>query len=408
MYINSMNYDADILIAGAGMVGAAQALSLAKQGITSLVFDRAKPKDVYEKTYDGRVSAISEASVRVYKHIGIWEDLEEYAGPIRDIRVADEDSLAHVHFTSNEVGEKPFGYMIPNFRIRQVLLEHCELHELITVMHESDITGINSHDDAATLQLANGERFAAPLLLVADGRHSRLRDMLGIQWRRFDYDQTAMVCTIKHEKDHYGLALELFLPSGPLAQLPMRNSHSCIVWTEQSDRARKFLELENEHFMEELAARMGGYLGEITLAGPKYGYPLHLIQAESYIDKRIALIGDAAHAIHPIAGQGVNLGYRDVAVLDECIGEAHRLGLDIGADSVLTRYQRWRRFDATSMVAATDGLNRLFASQMRPVKAVRRLGLSMFNRIQPVKEFSMLAAMGLKGDLPPMLQDNAA
>lgn len=395
----------DVLIIGGGLVGAAMAVALAQSGVTSRVLERGTRQTVYQPRNDGRVSAISQASARIFRHLGVWDALLPEAGPIRDIRVADQGSLAHVHFDHRAVGSEPFGYMIPNHLIRQTLQQAMEAQPQVTVEYEAMVKNLDNDAYRAAVTLEDGRVFEASLLLVADGRYSSMREMLGIPARILDYGQTAMVCTIRHTEPHHGVAVELFQPAGPLAILPMTDQRSCIVWTETTEKAGPIMALSDAEFSAQLAVAMGGYLGEIELLGTPYGYPLTLVQADRYTAPRTALIGDAAHGIHPIAGQGVNLGYRDVAVMADLVREARTLGLDLGAVSLLEHYQRWRRFDATSMMATTDILNRLFSNNVLPVRLARRAGLSLFNRLTPVKDWFMLSAMGLKGDLPRMLRE---
>lgn len=395
----------DLLIIGGGLVGAAMAVAASQRGFSVRVLERSSRMTVYQPRNDGRVSAISQASSRIFRHLGVWGALAAEGEPILDIRVADQGSLAKVHFDHRAVGQEPFGYMIPNGIIRQTLQSAMEAAPGVTVEYETVVTAVENDPYAARVTLEDGRQFEAALLLVADGRYSAMRDMLGIPSRLLDYDQIAMVCTIRHAQPHHGVAVELFQPAGPLAILPMTEQRSCIVWTESTARAKDILAQPEEAFTARLAALMGGYLGEIQLLGAPHSYPLHLVQADRYTAPRTALIGDAAHGIHPIAGQGVNLGYRDVAVLTDLLEETKSLGLDPGSDSLLAHYQRWRRFDATSMMATTDLLNRLFSNNMLVFRAARRAGLALFDRITPVKHWFMLSAMGLKGDLPRMLRE---
>jgi 2-octaprenyl-6-methoxyphenol hydroxylase len=395
----------DVLIIGGGLVGSAMATALASARVSVRVLERGARQTVYQPRNDGRVSAISQASARIFRHLGVWAPLEAAAEPILDIRVADQGAQAHVHFDHRAVGDAPFGYMIPNGLIRQTLQEAMEACDGVDVIYDAVVADLDRDAFRAAVSLEDGRSFEASLLLVADGRYSTMRERLGIPARLLDYDQTAMVCTIRHAKPHHGVAVELFQPAGPLAILPMTEQRSCIVWTETTARAQEILALPEDEFTAMLAEAMSGYLGALELLGAPYGYPLHLVQADRYVAQRTALIGDAAHGIHPIAGQGVNLGYRDVAVMAELVAEARSLGLDLGAWSLLEHYQRWRRFDATAMMATTDILNRLFSNDVAPLRLVRRAGLSAFERLTPVKNWFMLTATGFTGDLPRMLCD---
>lgn len=394
----------DILIIGAGLVGAAQALALSKEGICSVIVERDTPENVLGLGYDGRISAISHASVKVLKHIGVWETLEPEAGPIFDIRVLDENSPAFVHFDHLEVGSDPFGYMLPNVLLRQTLLRAVMHNPNITYLPKTELAETKLENSKRVSTLSDGRTIASSLLLAADGKFSKTRDMLGIVSRMTEYGQTAMVATIHHEKPHHGVAIEKFLPAGPLALLPMTEDRTAVVWTEPHAMAKHIMQLPDSDFIEELEARLQGYLGACTLIGKRHAYPLALIQAEKYIEDRAALIGDSAHAIHPIAGQGVNLGYRDVAVMTDIIIQQKKLGLDLGSLTALEHYQQWRRFDAWSMMAVTDGLNRLFSTNRPLTRLARRFGLATFQRFSPLKHMFMQTAMGMKGDLPTMLQ----
>lgn len=401
------NLSTDILIIGAGLVGAAQALALSKSGIRSVIVEKDTPENVLGLGYDGRVSAISHASVQVLKHIGVWAVLQPEAGPIFDIRVVDEDSPAFVHFSHQEIGTEPFGYMLPNILLRQTLLKAVMNNPNITYLPQTELEDTSVKNGKRISTLKDGCIILASLLLAADGKFSKTREMLGIPSRKTEYGQTAMVATIKHTKPHYGVAVEKFLPAGPLALLPMTQHRTAVVWTEPDAMAKHIMQLPEDDFIEELQARLKGYLGQYELMGKRHAYPLALIQAEKYIEARAALIGDSAHAIHPIAGQGVNLGYRDVAVMTDILLDQKRLGLDLGSTIAMEHYQQWRRFDAWSMMAVTDGLNRLFSTNNPITRLARRIGLATFQRFSPVKHMFMQTAMGMKGDMPKMLQTEA-
>lgn len=404
MVFNMDKHSSDTLIIGGGLVGAAMAVALAQRHVSVRVLERGERQTVYQPRQDGRVSAISHASVRVFRHLGVWERLAPEAEPILDIRVADQGSRAHVHFDHRSIGDAPFGYMIPNPLIRQALQEAMEAEPRVQVQYGVQVEHLEADPYRARVTLTDGTACEAALLMVADGRYSAMRDKLGIPARILDYGQTAMVCVIRHEQPHHCVAVELFQPAGPLAILPMTDSRSCIVWTETTAQAESIMALPAEAFTERLAEALGGYLGGIALLGAPHAYPLHLVKAERYIAERTALIGDAAHGIHPIAGQGVNLGYRDVAVMADLIEDARALGQDLGSFTLLEHYQRWRRFDASAMTATTDVLNRLFSNNLPPIRLARRAGLAAFDRLTPVKHWFMKSAMGLQGDLPRMLQ----
>jgi 2-octaprenyl-6-methoxyphenol hydroxylase len=399
--------DTAILIVGAGLVGSAQALALADAGVACVVVDKALPQEVLRAGYDGRVSAISHASTKILQYIKIWDDVAADAGAIESILVTEGGRFSDILFDSHEIGNAPFGYMIPNMRLRQVLLSALLAHPLITYIGGDAVVDLEV-TSAVAATLASGTVVNAKLLVIADGRYSTLRDKVGIRARKFDYNQQAIVCVIAHAKSHENRAVEWFFSEGPLALLPMHGGHtSAIVWTEETEMANHLVGLDEADFAYALKRKLNGLMGEFTMQGQRYCYPLNLFQAEAYTASRTVLIGDAAHAIHPIAGQGVNLGYRDVAVLTELLVDAARAGGDMGSANVLAHYQQWRRFDATSMTATTDILNRLFSSDSSVIRKLRRSGMAAFSRLSPLKSYFMHSAMGMEGDLPRMLRGEA-
>lgn len=398
----------DTIIAGGGMVGMAAAIAFATAGIRCAVVERVPHPNQLESRFDGRTSAIALGTQRLLKRIGAWPYMAPHAEPINDIRVIDGDSPLFLHYDHREVGDEPFGWIVENRHIREALFARGDaLAEHIALFSPNSVAAVDIRPGHAAVTLDDGRILQAPLLVVADGKFSATRDMLGIRTMTVPYNQTALVCTIAHSEPHRGLALERFLPIGPFAVLPMQHDRSSLVWTESAGRAQAMLQLPDDEFVEEIKRRVGSYLGDISLAGPRFSYPLTLVHAESYTATRTALIGDAAHAIHPIAGQGVNLGFRDVAALAEVVADAQRLGLDIGFGTVLAGYARWRAFDATVMVAVTDSLTRLFSNDIAPLKAARRLGLGAVSKIPPLKRVFMRHAMGLEGDLPRLMRGEA-
>jgi 2-octaprenyl-6-methoxyphenol hydroxylase len=398
----------EVIIAGGGLVGNALALALDKVGITSVVIDpldRAKQTD---GSFDGRTSAIALASVRILEHVGAWQFIADHAQPINDIRVCDQNKPGIVHYDHKEVGNEPFGYITENRILRQGLYTALENATHVSEVNPAKVLGVTRNKHSITANLENGHAITAPLVVAADGRFSGLRTKEGMAHKVIGYSQTAIVTVIAHERPHNGLAVEAFFPAGPFAVLPLTGNRSGIVWTESDANAPHYLALSDDQFLAEMQKRMGNAAdnvwGKISLAGPKFSYPLKLMHAEDFVGERFALIGDAAHGIHPIAGQGVNLGYRDVAVLAQLLEEQRRLGGDLGAASVLARYQRWRKFDSVSMTASTDILNRLFSNKNPLLGAARRMGMAAVNRTPPLKNFFMRHAMGLVGDLPRMMQ----
>jgi len=311
-----------------------------------------------------------------------------------------------VHYDHREVGHAPLGHIVENRVIRQALLARARALEgaALTILAPARLEAVERHAAGATVRLADGPACRAALVAAADGRTSPLRAAAGIDVLRWRYEQTGLVATIAHARPHRGIALERFFPSGPLAILPMTGNRCSIVWAVADELARDLIALDDEAFMEELAERFGDTLGALALAGPRWHYPLAMVQARRYTDRRLALVGDAAHTIHPIAGQGWNLALRDVAGLAELVVDARRLGLDPGGAGVLVQYERWRRFDSLALIAITDGLNRLFANDVLPLRLARELGLGLVERIPPVKRFFMRHAMGVVGDLPRLMR----
>jgi 2-octaprenyl-6-methoxyphenol hydroxylase len=395
-----MKHDYDIIISGAGMVGLTMALAVARLGLKVAVIEKSLLPAQLDPHFDGRVSAIALGSKYIMEGIGAWEGMAPYAEPILDIRVTDGHTPVFLHYDHREVGDDPFGYIVENRYIRHALQTVVVQHADITVIQNAGLEGFRNEEGCAVCTIAGKGELRCALFIGAEGKQSPTRALAGIKITEWDYGQTAIVCTIAHEKSHQGLAQERFLPQGPFAVLPMQHNHSSLVWVEPTDRAPIYTELSDEECIQEITERVGDYLGKLSLVGKRFTYPLSLSHARAYIGERLALIGDAAHAMHPIAGQGVNVGFRDVAVLAELIGKQREAGLDIGAEDVLTHYQRWRRFDNVAMLGSTDGLNRLFTNNLIPIKLIRDFGLWAVGAAPPLKRFLMRHAMGLVGDLP--------
>jgi len=403
-----------VLIAGGGMTGMATAVAIAEAGIACVLVDPEAAEARVAPGYDGRSSAIAFGSQQALQTLGLWWGMAEAAEPILDIRVSDGQigkpaPPLFLHYDHRESGlDAPFGHIVENAAIRRALLARLADLPDVTVIAPVRVVATSHRPSAIDISLDDGRLVSASLLLAADGARSALRTAAGIGAAQFDYPQTGIVCTVSHELAHEGVAHEHFLPAGPFAMLPMTDHgelhRSSIVWTEKRQLAPKMLALDDEAFSAEIQRRFGDSLGNIRLLGRRWSYPLRLTHADSYIGKRIALIGDAAHAIHPIAGQGLNLGLRDVAAIAEVLTDAHRLGRDLGAADVLEDYQRWRRFDSMMLIAVTDGLNRLFSTDLPPVRLLRDVGLAAVNRLPPVKRLLMRHAMGAAGPRPRLLR----
>jgi 2-octaprenyl-6-methoxyphenol hydroxylase len=408
--------DVELLVAGGGLNGLLLGIACADAGLRVAVVDRQDPATMLGEAFDGRASAIAYGSRLVLDGAGVWPRLAEDAEPIREIRVADDESPLFLHYDHREIAPSggdptPLGYIVENRVLRRALFERVRELPNLTLLAPQTVEAVARDDAAAVATLGNGRRLRARLVAAADGRESPLRKAAGIRAVEWRYQQTGIVTTVAHERPHTGIAIEHFLPAGPFAILPMtdepprgaslpRRGRSSLVWTENAALAPHLMQLPDAAFAEEVEARFGDFLGAVEPIGPRWAYPLSLMQAERHTARRLALLGEAAHAIHPIAGQGLNVGIRDVAALAEAVIDARRLGLDIGDGSVLERYQRWRRLDAVLLAGVTDGLNRLFSNTIAPVKLARDLGLAAVNRMPPLKRLLMRHAMGTLGDRP--------
>lgn len=406
----------DAVVIGGGLVGGTLACALGHAGFAVALVDRDDPRVGLEAGFDGRAFSIALSSQRLMAAVGLWPLLADRAAPIRDIRVSDGDSPFFLHYDSGVGGERPYGYMVEAPTLRRAL--HARLGALPSVRRfaPARIVDMVRGPGAVRATLADGTRLAAPLAVAADGRDSETRARAGIRVTSWKYDQMAIVCGVAHALDHEFIAHERFLPAGPFAILPLldepapgRPRHrSSIVWTERADLAPALMALNDPEFAAELRRRFGDFLGDVVPLGRRWCHPLGLQFAETQIAHRLALAGDAAHGMHPIAGQGLNMGLRDVAALAEVLEDARRLGLDLGHEGTLARYARWRRFDNTLMLAMTDGLNRLFSNRIGPVALARDLGLAAVNRIAPLKRFFTAHAMGTVGELPRLMRGGTA
>ena len=404
----------EVLIAGGGMVGMTTAVALAEAGISCMLVDPQSASERLDVGYDGRASAIAFGSQQALTSLGLWWGMAAAAEPILDIRVSDgrmdhPAASLFLHYDHRESGlDAPFGAIVENRAIRRALLARLGDLPDVTVAAPLRVAAMHPGPASVEVELSDGRRIVASLVVAADGARSALRAAAGIGVAEFAYAQTGIVCTVTHEIAHGGVAHEHFLPAGPFAMLPMTDHEgmhrSSIVWTERSDLVPAMLALDDAAFSAEIERRFGDTLGRLRVLGRRWSYPLRLLHAASYVGQRLVLIGDAAHAIHPIAGQGLNLGLRDVAALAEVLTDAHRLGLDIGAADVLADYQRWRRFDTLLLIAVTDSLNRLFSNDIAPLRLLRDAGLAAVNRLAPVKRLLMRHAMGASGPRPRLLR----
>ena len=393
----------DVVVVGAGLVGGALACALARHGVRTAVIDRLDPRVMVAPAFDGRASAVALTSRHFLDAIGVWPHIAPDAQSLDEIRISDNASLFFLHYDHADIGNEPLGYMAENRHLRLALAKEMAALRELTVISGVGVTGMTQTPDEIILQ-TTGETVRASLAVSAEGRESQLRKLAGIKVAGWAYAQMGLVATIAHEHSHHGIAHERFLPAGPFAILPLKGNRASLVWTEREDTAASYLAMDDGAFLREIEERVGGFLGRLTLEGPRFSYPLGLQFAERYTQGRLVLAGDAAHGIHPIAGQGVNLGWRDAAALTEIIVDSMRLGLDVANVDALSRYERWRRADNLLMAGMTDTLNRLFSNDVAPVRLARDLGLAAVNKMAPLKKVFMRHAMGAVGDVPRLMR----
>jgi 2-octaprenyl-6-methoxyphenol hydroxylase len=397
----------DVIILGGGLVGLTLAIALDSSGLTSVVIDPADPDLRRHAAFDGRTSAISSSSMRMLRTIGVAERFPEPGSPIREIRAS--DGLAPGGLTFEAELQEPLGWMHENRHLRAALGARAEAATGITLLWQSSAATIDRGEHGVAVTLADGRKMRAPLLIVAEGRNSPTREAAGIRMARWRYDHNAIVSTLAHEQPHEEVAYEIFFPDGPFALLPMTDmadgSHrSALVWSVSHADAPGWLSLSDADFAAEVKAAMGGFLGEVRMTAPRSTYPLGFHHAARITDHRMALVGDAAHGIHPIAGQGLNLGLRDAAALAEVLVDGARLGLELGDAQLLERYQKWRALDTMSVALATDSLARIYGVPGKAASAVRRFGMALIDRLEPIKERLNAEARGTSGDLPLLLR----
>ncbi len=405
--LRAMNNNADLIIVGGGLNGSALALAAAQTGLRSIVLDALPTDTRAAPDFDGRSYALALASVRMLQALDLWEGLP--AQPMNEIkvsdgRVGDAEVFLGLHFDSDEIEEGPMGHMVEDRHLRQRLLQAMETEPLIIHMPECRVVAQHTDATGASVTLEDGQGITGKLLIGADGRQSGTARRAGIRRMGWEYGQRALVCAIAHEQPHGGVAHQLFLPPGPLAILPLTGNRSSIVWSEAEGRAQDINALSDEDYLTVLRPRFGDFLGEISLAGARYTYPLNLTLANALVAERLALVGDAAHGVHPIAGQGLNAGLRDVAALAHVLAHARRRGEDIASPQVLARYQRWRRFDTATLAAATDLFNRLFSNDSGLLRLGRDIGMALVNAAPGLRRRFIREAAGLSGDLPDLMR----
>lgn len=411
-----MKTKADIIIVGAGMAGMTAALGLARGGLEVILIDREAIGAQLDQGYDGRASAIAYSCFRQWQALGVGETLEPLSCRMDKIMVTDAHlpgaatkpaSPFFLYFDAAEIsdrsGDEPLGYMIENRHIRRVLHE-AVVAAGIRLIAPVSVSSIEETPSQITLTLSTGEVLNAPVVVAAEGRKSALREWAGIRTIGWDYGQSAVVATVQLEHPHQNVAYEHFLTSGPFAILPLTENRACLVWSERHDKAKALMTVQPELFHAHLMQRFGAFLGQVELTGPKFIYPLSMGLSEHMVRGRLALLGDAAHGIHPIAGQGLNLGLKDAAALSEVLIEAARLGDDLGGSLVLERYAQWRRFENVSTSMVMDGFVHLFSNNNPLIRPLRDLGMGIINSIGPARRFFMEDAGGATGDLPKLLR----
>ena len=404
-----MEFDTDIAIVGGGLNGTALAIALAQAGQRVTLIDAQKTQTQAQDGFDGRSYAMALTSVRLLQGIGVWDQLSATAQPMLEIKVSDGragegPSPLFMHFDHAEIEEGPMGHMVEDRHLRRALLEAVRGTEGITHLDGRQVVAQAPETAGISLTLDGDQRLRARVLVGADGRGSGTAARAGIKRFEWAYDQTALVCAIRHERPHHGVAHQFFMPPGPLAILPLTDNRSSIVWSETTTAAAEINALDDAAYLDVLRPRFGDFLGEISLAGARYTYPLGLSLAHEMVARRVALLGDAAHGVHPIAGQGLNAGMRDVAALAQVIVDAARRGEDIGSDAALARYQEWRRFDNTALALATDSFNRLFSNDNPLVRMARDIGMAAINALPGLRRGFIREAAGLTGDLPRLMQ----
>jgi 2-octaprenyl-6-methoxyphenol hydroxylase len=406
----SSRQHADVVVGGAGFAGLALAIALRQALGDPFAVAVIDPTLARAQSKDPRASAIAAAARRLFEAIEVWDVVAPNAQPILDMVVTDsklDDAVRPTFLTFGgdvEEGE-PFAHMVENRHLVDALVAKAK--ELGVELRAGAVAGFENAGNAVDVNLADGAGMSARLLVGADGAQSLIRERAGIAIHGWNYDQSAIVTTVAHEREHNGVAEEHFLPAGPFAILPLAGKRCSIVWTEAAREAERIVALPDDEFHNELEKRFGLQLGELKIISPRRAFPLGLFTARTFIGERLALVGDAAHIIHPIAGQGLNMGLRDVAALAEAIADAARLGLDPGGPDVLERYQRWRRFDTMTMGIATDGLNRLFSNHSDALRLARDIGLGLVERMPALKRMFIREAAGFTGDVPKLMKGEA-
>ncbi|MFT5796157.1 MAG: 2-octaprenyl-6-methoxyphenol hydroxylase [Candidatus Azotimanducaceae bacterium] len=406
--LSSMSIDTDIAIVGGGLNGPILALALAQAGIKSVVIDALTTKVRKNAGFDGRSYAVALTSQRLLNNIGLWTNIKDNAQAMLEIKVSDGragegPSPFFMHFDHAEIEDGPMGYMVQDRYLRRALLDTMAENSNVTHIQGETVVGQDVISGGVSVTLSSGKKISARALIGCDGRGSGTAERAGIKRIGWGYGQTALVCAIEHEKPHGGIAHQFFMPTGPLAILPLTGNRSSIVWSETEANATAFNALSDAEYLTMLRPRFGNFLGEISLAGARFSYPLALSITDRLVADRTALVGDAAHGLHPIAGQGLNAGMRDIAALVQIITEAQKRGEDYGSLAVLKRYEEWRRFDNTALALATDTFNKLFSNDNPVLRLGRDLGMGLINKLPGLRRGFIREAAGLSGDLPDLM-----
>ena len=406
--LSSMSIDTDIAIVGGGLNGPILALALAQAGIKSTVIDALTTKVRKNAGFDGRSYAVALTSQRLLNNIGLWTNIKDNAQAILEIKVSDGragegPSPFFMHFDHAEIEDEPMGYMVQDRYLRRALLDAMAENPNVTHIQGETVVGQDVISGGVSVTLSSSKKISARALIGCDGRGSGTAERAGIKRIGWGYGQTALVCAIEHEKPHGGIAHQFFMPTGPLAILPLTGNRSSIVWSETEINATAFNALSDAEYLTMLRPRFGNFLGEISLAGARHSYPLALSITDRLVADRTALVGDAAHGLHPIAGQGLNAGMRDIAALVQIITEAQKRGEDYGSLAVLKRYEEWRRFDNTALALATDTFNKLFSNDNLVLRLGRDLGMGLINKLPGLRRGFIREAAGLSGDLPDLM-----
>ena len=398
----------DVTIVGAGLNGLTLSLALERVGLKVTIIDNTDlKKKINNTSYDGRAYALAKASQNLFEALGLWSALSSYSQPIFDVRVTDGDkkngpSNFHMHFNHKELGDDPLGYTVEDRYLKKTLINQVYNSKNITVLSES-VVNVQTKNDMSYIFCETGNIIKSKVLMACDGKNSKIASDVGVSLTFKNYKQQALVTSVKHERNHKGIAYQFFMPTGPLAILPLRKNRSSIVWVLPTKNGLCNSKLNKKDFKQKLQPVFGSFLGEIELIGKRFSYPLSSIIADSFIKKRVVLIGDSAHSVHPIAGQGFNQGLRDIATIAEVITLAKRRGEDIGSSNVLERYENWRRFDSATLSKSTDLFNSLFSNDNSYLRLGRRLGMGAINNTPFLRKFFMREAAGLNGDQPRLL-----